>query len=33
MRDTFIHLSQQARTILLWLQQAEQDAGIVDPGA
>jgi hypothetical protein len=33
MRDTFIHLSQQARTILLWLQQAEQNAGIVDPGA
>jgi hypothetical protein len=31
-RDTFVHMSQDARDLLTWLQQAEDRAGVVDTG-
>ena len=31
-RDTFVHMSQDARNLLVWMQQAEDNAGVVDPG-
>ena len=31
-RETFVHLSQDARNLLIWMQQAEDNAGVVDPG-